>query len=736
MYDPKVTQSAVDAASQKLGWPLVYYSPAQVSTAVSHFADLLDPETHELKRALTPDEQRFIQNERTLSGLDARYWYSRYARVIHWSKAVVPFHPNIAQEIVLDIWGALERMAFAIMMLQLKARQLGVTTLTEMEVCRRFQFHQRTNAVVASADPKKSIKMAKMIRFCTESQPWWMLPSSPKDKIEHGMTVEYAKINSSLLIQAGNQFNGIARGDTPNVAHLSEIASWPDPELLIDSALLNAIHEDANVFVVLEGTAEQRGDWLHKKWKKTKAAWEGSTARLIPTFLPWFVGVDIYPTVGWQRMHPLPTNWVPSDLVIKHAERAREYVKSNPLLRTYLAKGDLDWKLPLHQMWWYEITRQEAVDNNQLNIFLREMPADDQEAFQSANISVFKPDTIQIHRVNTKEPQAVYTITGSGIPPDLVVEHRLWDRQQEPIVINAQATVRSNEVFVLQPLKFEGYSDTYAGLKLFIWEFPEEGQEYGLGVDTSDGVGLDWSVIEVLRKAFPHGSDTQVAEFASPYIKALQLWPMVLAVSCLYSPFNPALQRRKQSRLAIECKGNGETVQFELQKRGWRNFHPWKKLDNKVPTTGQQINKIGVFTNGWYRPMMVDRLLTMLDEGTLRVNSPFFVDEMEAFEKDENRQALKATYGEHDDRMMALGFILDSLHVDDRAYGRAAYVTGRRAIAMHQETEEGEPRPVPYQPSSQGRDLPHRQSHPFTVNRRGAVTFGRTVYPGLIKRFR
>ena len=79
------------------------------------------------------------------------------------------------------------------MMQQLKARQLGVTTLTELAVAHRVQFHPRVNAVVASADPKKSVKMATMIDFCWKSQPWWLLPKATK--IEHGMPVEFGELD-------------------------------------------------------------------------------------------------------------------------------------------------------------------------------------------------------------------------------------------------------------------------------------------------------------------------------------------------------------------------------------------------------------------------------------------------------------------------------------------------------------------------------------------------------------
>jgi len=721
VYAQDVTARVLDEHERLHHWRPVPHTPRQIASATAHFDALLHPETGDLSRPLTHEEQRFIRNERRLCALDFTYWFN-YARIIDWEKRDAPFVPNVAQRIILSIWGDLERRGRAIMMIQLKARQLGVTTLTELAVAHRVQFHPRSNAVVASADPKKSVKMATMIDFCWKSQPWWLLPKATK--IEHGMPVEFGELNSSILIQAGNQFNGVARGQTPNVFHVSEIAEWDDADLLIDAALLKAIHETPDVFGIVEGTALGRGNWLHDTWKQVKEDFPRGRSRLCPVFLPWFVGVDIYPTATDLRMRPIPPDWTPSDLTIRHADRAREYVLSNPLLFRHLAKEDHNWQMPRAQMWYYEIERDSAIKKKQLNLFLSEMPADDQEAFQSTNISAFQPDTLLVHRSRVRHPLGVYTILGTGIPDDLVVGTREWDRHAAPIHVKSSPLLRGQEAWVLQPLKFEGYPGSNAGLKLYLWEWPEENATYGLGVDTSDGVGLDWSVVEVLRKEFPHGPDRQVAEFASPYIKALQLWPHVLCLGTFFSTYQHHVGRTVPCRIAIECRGNGESVQFELQKRGWSNFHPWKRLDSRKPVLNHQVHKIGVFTNAWYRPMMMDRLLTMLEDETMEVCSPWIVDEMEALEKDENRQSLKAVYGEHDDRLMAIGFVLDSLHVDDRPYGRSAYARAARPLGLiHQEPE---PAPVyaSYRQPLQAMDLPNRVELPVIRPRYGHAVLG------------
>lgn len=705
MYAPEVIDRAMALVSTKQKWTLKRHTLAQCQGAIAHFQTLRHEETGELVRPLTQEEARFITNERKVCGLDFHYYSSRYAKIVNWEKHEVLFTPNVAQRIVLSIWADLEAQGRAIMMQQLKARQLGVTTLTEIAVAHRVQFRARVNAVVASADPKKSVKMANMIRFCWEQQPWWLLPQTTK--IEHGMPVEFGEINSTILIQAGNQFNGVARGQTPNVVHLSELCEWENADLLVDAALLKAIHETPDVFVILESTALGRGNWWHDTWKQVKEDFPLGRSRLCPIFLPWFVGVDIYPTETDLRMRPIPADWIPSDLTIRHAERAREYVIHNPLLLTHLAKGDTSWRMPRAQMWYYEIERDSAIKKKQLNLFLSEMPADDQEAFQSTNISAFDVETILVHKENTRIPYAVYAITGSGIPEDLVADRRYTDLSKPPINIRvADLLPRCQEVYQLVPLQFQGYSGIAAGLKLFVWEPPQVNKTFGMGVDTSDGVGQDWSVMEGLKKAFPEGPDTQCFEFASSYIKAMQLWPMVLAVGTYYSTFQNKQGKRVQIRLAIECRGNGESVQFELQKRGWLNFHPWKKRDNKVPTTNAQVYKIGVFTSSWYRPMMLDRLLTMLEDVSLIVYSPFFVDEMEALEKDEHKQSMKAVFGEHDDRLMALGFILDSLHVDDRPYGKNAYASAHRYQSV--QLPEAPVQYAVYQPGPQELDLPGR----------------------------
>ncbi len=117
----------------------------------------------------------------------------------------------------------------------------------------------------------------------------------------------------------------------------------------------------------------------------------------------------------------------------------------------------------------------------------------------------------------------------------------------------------------------------------------------------------------------------------------------------------------RQCRVAIECKGNGDQTQLQMRFRGWTNFHPWQRIDNKK-LDQSQFNKIGVYTNEWFRAGLLEFMTKMLKDMELDIRSPFFVREMASLESRLDVQKIQAGQGEHDDRFFSLGFIVISLY--------------------------------------------------------------------------
>jgi len=368
-----------------------------------------------------------------------------------------------------------------------------------------------------------------------------------------------------------------------------------------------------------------------------------------------------------------------------HAEAAAQYVRKTEYLYARLGR---DWMMPLEQIWYYECERDAAIRERRLNKFLQEMPANDDEAFQSTNISVFDTETITFYRENSycQELLGAYGLVGPPevVNPRLQASELLRDPNRPSITVFCDRVTSYPLQLELVPLRFDGWPLETGTDKIYIWEMPIEGETYGIGMDTSDGIEKDRTVLEGLKKGSINGPTKPVFEYASGKMNALDSWPFALALGTLYSvPDAGGLSQ--QPRIAIECKGHGDMAQNLIRMMGWTNFHPWndKQLDNRRPRL-DHFNKIGVYTTSWFRDGMIEMIVKMLRDGDIEICSPFFVQEMASLQGDQFVQSLKAGYGGFDDRIMALGFILVSLYKWDSHYFRSAKIaaySGHNVVA-------------------------------------------------------
>lgn len=699
MYSRAITTRFLEAQQQAdATFAAERHSLADVDLMKGVLESAWDLEESKQTRKLTADEIAFIRNEQILCTHDFEYYATRYCHIVDFSKRLVKFKPNAAQRIVLDIWAELEDKRWAIMMLQLKARQLGVSTLTELAVAHRLQFWSEVDAVVASSTPEKSQKMSKMIRTSWDHMPWWLMPTATA--VKDGLPVEFRESHASLDVSAGNKFSGVGRGSTPNVFHGSELCEWPNPGEDIDASLLNAVHETPEVFFVIESTALGRGNWFHRKWKTAKENWSGRGSKLCPIFLPFYVGRDIYPDEGWLSKHPVPSSWVVPDRLVALADRCAAEVERNDRLRKYLGSA---WVMPKEMIWWYYFTESEYRDTEELNRFRAECASNDLECFQSTNRSAFQQEVIEVCRDRRREPVGVYKLVGrAGSEEDIPIGFRPIaseeDRTKQRIPISCEWGRYSGR-FELVPVKYQGDTSTSPMGLIFIYEHPKRGYLYGYGCDTAEGIGGDRSVIEIIRKDTLSEPDVQACEFASDLVSGLELWPWCMALGTYFSPSSD--DGRRQALSAIEVRFGGDALQYELRKRGWVNFLVWPRVLDSKHINLAKANKLGFVTNSWSRPNMVNILLTWINRDRIILHSPWFIEEMEAFEKEEEGQKMKAAYGEHDDRIMALGFILFAFHIHEIKGATISLADQRQALANEDDPEYD----AGYQGSDRGTEI-------------------------------
>jgi len=630
--------------------------------------------TKHWKKTLTAEEAQWIRNERAMCRFDFDYWQTRYCYIKNPDDRVVRMSPWDSQKIFLDICAESQELNIAILLILLKARQLGLSREISLIILHEIVFQPHINSFVASCTEDKTNLLWDLYDFSLERLPYWMRPEETHRR--ENKFLEFGN-DSAVTLQHGQQATGIARGTSPTKAHISELAEFDEGRVsdLIDSSLLKAMHNAPTNFLALEGTAKGMNNWWNKKWVSSKDGWRAGRSRLRPLFLPWFVG-ELYPDPGWKTAHPIPADYSTgmAPWAETHARMAKSYVEKTDYLQKRLGSN---WEMSLWQIWYYECEREEAINENRLNRFLQEMPCTDDEAFQSTNISVFSTETITYYRDNAAAQNTVgiYGLVG---PPEIVNPRLQPDRlardpNKPALTVNAANSTGYPIQFDLVPLRPVALDD---GLdKIYIYEMPVEGETYGFGMDTADGIDKDRTVIEGLRKYSIDGPNKQIAEYASGKCSALDSWPFLLALGTLYSVPDDRGQIQ-QPRMAIECKGQGDLPQNIIRMCGWSNFHPWvdKQLDARIPNLSK-YNKIGIYTAaGWFRDGMISLLVKMLRDAEVEICSPWFVQEMASLEGQEAVQSLRAAYGGHDDRVLALGFILVSLLKFDAENYRSAKI--------------------------------------------------------------
>lgn len=192
---------------------------------------------------------------------------------------------------------------------------------------------------------------------------------------------------------------------------------------------------------------------------------------------------------------------------------------------------------------------------------------------------------------------------------------------------------------------------------LQIWQLPRKGHRYILGVDVSDGLGLDRSVVDVFRMGTIEESEEQVAQFITDTVAPRALAGVIDAIGHLYKGPDG-----REAMAAIECNNHGLSCQDTLQLHlGYRHFYLWEVLDQADPNK-RWTTRIGWVTTNRTRPILLDQFytgITTIDPITgysdCRINSQFTLDEMRDFKTDGALWEAEAAKGAHDDCIIAGG---------------------------------------------------------------------------------
>lgn len=185
--------------------------------------------------------------------------------------------------------------------------------------------------------------------------------------------------------------------------------------------------------------------------------------------------------------------------------------------------------------------------------------------------------------------------------------------------------------------------------RLLCWEPPVSGEEYVLGIDTSEGVKKDRSVCEVILKGNLLHPDEQVAEFACDFLDPIDFAAVVATIGKFYCDPDGS-----EAFCTIETNNPAgaavlNTLRTKLDYTNLFIRKDYEKRENLFTT------KFGWHTTRHNRGLIIARGLHALQYGDLIINSTYLLDEMADFESNHDLAAAKVKTGKgHDDRVMAM----------------------------------------------------------------------------------
>ena len=293
MFHPKIVNAIIERWSKKQGnFVPEYHSVVEVEQLISHFNSLVEADEDgqlvsvrapgkDWKETLESDEIRAIRNEMILCRADFNYFVSRYAWIKSDEDRVVRMEPWVSQQIFLSILAEMQQQEMCLMLIILKARQLGLSRLISLILLHAVLFSAHTNAFLASSTEDKTGLLFDMLDFVLYRLPFWMRPG---EKYRRENNFLELLNGSALTLQHGQQTTGIARGTTPTKAHISELSGFDEFKVsdLIDSALLRAMHDSPSTFLALESTARGMNNWWNDKWNSAVAGWPERRTDLEP----------------------------------------------------------------------------------------------------------------------------------------------------------------------------------------------------------------------------------------------------------------------------------------------------------------------------------------------------------------------------------------------------------------------------------------------------------------------
>lgn len=306
---------------------------------------------------MTVEERRLATRKRLLT--DFEFYATKCLKIRTKDAKIVPFRLNRAQKVfleaILEQWQRTGRVRVVV----LKARQLGLSTLWGGFMYFWISQHKATKGIVVTHKGEATAALFDMTKRYHQLMEPTMRPHTARSNAKE---LKFDLLDSGYMIATAGA-DTVGRGETLQLAHLSEAGLWPKSKAAeIGNGLLQAVPNVDDTFVCIESTARGKSGWFYQQYlaATTDDPSMGSGYELV--FLPWHVDPEYTAPVpeGFER------NWDEQKLDQDVFDQ----------WGYHLTDGQLIW-------------RRQKVAQDGIDLFKQEYPSTPEEAFLTSGAPVF-----------------------------------------------------------------------------------------------------------------------------------------------------------------------------------------------------------------------------------------------------------------------------------------------------------------------------------------------------------
>lgn len=341
---------------------------------------------------------------------------------------------------------------------------------------------------------------------------------------------------------------------------------------------------------------------------------------------------------------------------------------------------------------------------------------DDIEAMQSSYDNVFGREVIHLRQRERDRNFDVYSIVGTAIDSQFDPDPDDIDWNKERILLKHTPPREDTRYsWELIPLKTEMFDELsmadpedneivqkyapMADAKLFIYRnaMTKDTFETSLGIDTSNGISADSSVISGSTKGNGLVPDIQLASFRSEYINHVQAFAFAMPIA-LYMKMlnkNPNEIHRWPFCGIEQIAAVGDTCQVQLRRMGYPTgrFFRFGRYDG-VELNKKSSQKVGWYTVRWSRDLLIGYFVHAIKNGWYKPNSPWLIEECRTFEihlTSTGKEKMEHSSVAHDDEIFGSAISTFINHDIDTLAER-----GNKKLMPHADTDIPEIDIAPY----------------------------------------